>query len=289
METPLVTVYIPTHNRAKLVERAVMSIINQTYKNIEIIVVNDGSSDETLNVLKRLKNQFGIRYFHLDKPMGACYARNIAIKNANGTYITGLDDDDIFLEKRIDNLVSVYSSEYSFLCTCMLTEIGKKKYRTTYGYKQGLIGIDQIYYMNFVGNQIFTELYKMKQIGGFDESLPSFQDYDMWVRMIKRFGPAKKIETYDYLMYLDHGDRISSSYKKRLSGLELFCEKHAKSMNHKHRKSMSLLKKSILGEPLSFFEMLSHIGNYSYKSALNYYVEKNLLPIKKLYTNLKKL
>mgnify|MGYP006311791277 CR=1 FL=1 len=76
----LVTVYIPTHNRSQLLRQAVESVINQTYKNLEIIVVSDGSTDDTDDVMAELCKKYdNIIYYKLDTPQGACAARNKAI------------------------------------------------------------------------------------------------------------------------------------------------------------------------------------------------------------------
>lgn len=125
MPLPLVTVFIPTHNRAHLIRRAVLSVIDQTYKNIEIIIVNDGSSDNTPDVLNSLKLEYNnIHIFQHEKAKGACAARNLAIRNATGQYITGLDDDDEFLPHRITdfiNSVNFLTLGYSFLFTSRTT------------------------------------------------------------------------------------------------------------------------------------------------------------------------
>lgn len=91
----LISIYIPTHNRRKLLERAVKSVQQQTYLNIELIIVDDGSSDSTWDYLNDIANK-NIRIFKHEQPLGACAARNLAIKHAKGKFITGLDDDDEF-------------------------------------------------------------------------------------------------------------------------------------------------------------------------------------------------
>ena len=91
MMEPLISVYIPTYNRLELLKRAVQSVQNQTYKNFEIIIVDDNSSDGTQDFLVGLaKVDSRIRYFFKDKNSGACVSRNIAINLAQGELITGL-------------------------------------------------------------------------------------------------------------------------------------------------------------------------------------------------------
>ncbi|WP_158650917.1 glycosyltransferase family 2 protein, partial [Acinetobacter indicus] len=100
---PLVTVYIPTYNRLELLQRAVKSVQEQTYHNLEIIIVDDCSTDGTHEYLEKVsKEDKRVRYFLKEKNSGACVSRNIAIKNSKGEFITGLDDDDYFERNRIE-------------------------------------------------------------------------------------------------------------------------------------------------------------------------------------------
>ena len=107
----LVTVYITTFNRVNLLKRSLDSVFKQTYKNIEIIIVDDCSTDGTQEFIKEISQQDKrIKFFLKEKNGGACESRNIAIQNARGEYITGLDDDDYFLSNRIENFVNNLSN-----------------------------------------------------------------------------------------------------------------------------------------------------------------------------------
>src|SRR5690606_27763972 len=113
---PLVTVYIPTYNRVELLKRAVDSVRNQTYKNLEIIIVDDCSKDSTHEYLAEIsKKDSRIKYFIKEKNSGACVSRNIAIKNAKGDFITGLDDDDYFTLDRVEIFVKSWDSQNTLL------------------------------------------------------------------------------------------------------------------------------------------------------------------------------
>lgn len=120
---PLVTVYIPTYNRVDLLKRAVESVQAQTYQNLEIIIVDDCSTDFTHQYLQQLANEDKrVKYFIKEKNSGACVSRNIAIENATGEFITGLDDDDFFLESRIDEFMKKrqYLNKYTFFIVKIL-------------------------------------------------------------------------------------------------------------------------------------------------------------------------
>ena len=94
----LVSVIIPTYNRAKFLPAAIDSILNQTYKNIEIIVVDDGSTDDTKAVLRPFKS--AIQYFYTTNK-GPAHARNVGMKAASGKYIAFLDSDDTYLPMKL--------------------------------------------------------------------------------------------------------------------------------------------------------------------------------------------
>jgi hypothetical protein len=96
-----VSVIIPFFNRAKQTITAVKSALNQTYKNIEIILVNDASTDDISNIIKFIKDYSNIKLINTEKNSGPATARNIGIEQANGDYIAFLDSDDAFLESKI--------------------------------------------------------------------------------------------------------------------------------------------------------------------------------------------
>ena len=119
-EYPLVSIIIPTYNRPHLLCEAIDSCLTQTYSNIEIIVVNDGGTKETENILKeRYKNVVGIhtkyqvndekviKYFYKENG-GVSSARNYGLKKASGEYINFLDDDDLLLPEKIELQVSFF-------------------------------------------------------------------------------------------------------------------------------------------------------------------------------------
>lgn len=94
--TMLVTIYIPTKNRLDLLKRAIKSVRDQTYSNIELIVVDDGSKDGTREYLEKEHEAGLLRAIFHQESLGACVARNAAIELSQGEFITGLDDDDYF-------------------------------------------------------------------------------------------------------------------------------------------------------------------------------------------------
>lgn len=114
----LITVIVPCYNIEKYIERCIESIENQTYKQIEIIVVDDGSKDKTVEILNKLKAQYSnISIYQNDKNRGAAYARNFAIKKSKGKYIGFVDSDDYISENYYEKLMQKAVEEDADLVT----------------------------------------------------------------------------------------------------------------------------------------------------------------------------
>lgn len=225
----LVSVYIPTHNRSGMLLRAVQSVLNQCYKNVEIIISDDGSSDNTADIVAGLiKDNGNVVYLKSEIPRGACHARNLALKHANGFYVTGLDDDDEFHPSRLSELVSIAENEsqFSFISTGIKRI---EKNGTGYSYiKARTITPEMIKNSNCVGNQVFVRTSYLNGIGGFDEDLTAWQDYDCWFRLIMKYGNAYNCAKFSYIMHTEHeAGRITTSNKVK-NAVEYFINKHNK-------------------------------------------------------------
>lgn len=211
---PLVTVYIPTFNRVELLKRAVESVRQQTYQNLEIIVVDDCSTDGTHEYLKDISNKDSrIRFFLKEKNSGACVSRNIAIKNANGEYITGLDDDDYFLLDRIQFFVNnIYLlNKYECLASRLIyiTKKNNIKKSLIEKLKPNVIKRKDLLSYNYIGNQIFIKTEKFKGVN-FNEDIPAWQDLFCWYEVLRN-GNAYILSDFTYVMDMSHDfERISN-------------------------------------------------------------------------------
>lgn len=221
---PLVTVYMPTYNRVELLRRAVDSVLTQDYKNIELIVVDDKSTDSTHEYLAKMaKKDSRFKYFINEKNSGACVSRNKAIFAAKGEFITGLDDDDYFLPNRISCFLESWTSKKPS-CIALYTHShiikkdgrhGKVR-RPKYSFSHNLLC------SNFVGNQIFTKTIFLKEIGGFDKQLKVWQDLECWYRLLKIFKKkAYMVNNYSYVLDISHPhERITNN--KTMNAVEAF-------------------------------------------------------------------
>lgn len=217
---PLVTVYIPTYNRVDLLKRAVESVRQQSYENLEIIIVDDCSTDTTHDYLRKVSiEDERIRYFLKEKNSGACVSRNIAIENAKGEFITGLDDDDYFSKDRIKNFLkkSDLLNEYEFLFDSFYIKKNNQLQKIKFNFlKPRVVNFNDLLMGNYVGNQIFILTRKLKKSGGFDSYLTAWQDLDMWLNLLENQGKAYHIKAYTYVVDIDHPhERITKLNKNK--------------------------------------------------------------------------
>lgn len=223
---PLVSVVVPTYKRPKKLNRAIKSVIKQTYENLEIIVVNDAPTTNIENIINFQDNR--IIPINHEKNKGAPAARNTGIKEAKGEFIALLDDDDKWLPQKIEKQVRKFEElddNYGLIYTWakIIYKDSTKKMKPR---KEGEV------YLDFLKGSFIpglpTTLIKRKvfsQSGMFDEKLKSAQDWEMWIRIAKNYKISfvPKILT---IIYQDHSDRISTDLERRYQGGEHVIKKH---------------------------------------------------------------
>jgi glycosyltransferase involved in cell wall biosynthesis len=217
----LVSIYMPTKNRVALLQRAVESVLTQTHAPLELLVVNDGSTDGTKAYLDSVAAQDArLRAFHHETSRGAPASRNLAISSSRGEFITGLDDDDSFHRERIAALVQAWRAReatgerFSCLFTQDLYRCGDQE---TVSVKPARVEYEDLFFFNTIGNQVFTRREYLIGAGMFDEQMPAWQDLDTFLRVLHRYGPALLLDRPLYLLDLDpRTDRISVGSKARI-------------------------------------------------------------------------
>lgn len=212
-----------------------MSVLAQDYPNLQLVIVDDCSDDGTGELVRNLiaENRTAIQivYKRLFKPGGACVARNVAISCADGELITGLDDDDYFASGRIVRLVKAFDpSNCAFVFDGYIRETigrhGVVRHKSVPLRK--CASLSNLLRRNIVGNQILTTTKRLREIGGFDEELPAWQDYDLWIRLVRRFGAGKPVGGVSYYQTMDGRiPRISANWDKVRAAAELFLKKHS--------------------------------------------------------------
>ncbi|MEL4455023.1 glycosyltransferase [Lutimonas vermicola] len=231
-----VSIIIPTHNRKNLLTRAIESLLAQSYNCLEIIVVNDASSDGTDEFMVNLiKEEPRLRYYRNAIPKGAPSSRNLGILNATGKFVTFLDDDDEMLPDKIEVMLKNFKADYSMVATGYFEQkIDRKKAIIP----KRIVKLEDLlyYYPLGGGNQMLTLRFYALQIGGFDESLTAYQDYDFWLRIVKVFGNGICIQEPLSIIHMEHEmGRITTS-PRRFLGAYSFYLKHKGIMTEKQRR-----------------------------------------------------
>lgn len=229
-----VSIYIPTHNRLALLKRAVDSALQQTHADVEVIVVNDGSSDGTDQYLmEKAASDPRLKFINKPKAEGAPKARNAAIKMATGEFITGLDDDDAFVETRVAAFLQYWQLllGLGLAPACLYSQdvIIANGVTVRTSSKRGSVKFDDLLEFNYIGNQIFAPKTHFVEAGLFDESLPAWQDLEFFMRILKHFGQAYLLDVPTQL-YDDSPrvDRISvKSENKIREAFRIVSGKHA--------------------------------------------------------------
>ena len=253
---PLVTAYIPTRNRVDYLECAIHSVLEQTWSPIEIIVVDDASDDGTHDLLDRYSSSHSVNVIRNKRSLGAAACRNMAIQQASGEFVAGLDDDDIWRPKRVELLMDAFEDGFAGSCSHDRLDFGD---RELVWKKKPIITLQDLLFYNQVGNQILTKRDYILEVGGYDEALPSAQDYDLWIRMTHDFGPFKTApHTLQVVKMSSERDSITTSDKK-LDGYIACFEKHISKMNMSQKKYQHYRLKLASGENVSWFEMFRSV------------------------------
>jgi glycosyltransferase involved in cell wall biosynthesis len=191
---PIISVVIPTRNRYALLNRAVQSVLKQTFDDFEILVVDDASSDNTHSVIEKIKDG-RINYILLEDKSGGSKARNIGIENSKGKYIAFLDDDDEWLpEKLIKQIERFQKDDKIGICYTGRQTMRKEKItglskRYSFKYPPYDDHTRSIMSDNFIGitSSVIIPRTILIEVGGFDEKLPCLQDYDLFIRILKKW------------------------------------------------------------------------------------------------------
>jgi glycosyltransferase involved in cell wall biosynthesis len=271
---PLVSVYLPTHNRAALLHGAIASVLAQQYRNLELIVVDDASTDGTAAVLAAAAAADPrVRALQRDHAGGPAAARNLAIRAARGDFITGLDDDDRMLPGRVGTLLAAYRDDYSLVCSPAWIQ-GPRWARPQFSGGK-VITLDDLLCRNEVGNQVLTRTARLLEIGLFDERLAAWEDYDLWTRLVQRFGPALRLAEPTFICREDpQAARISTSWRAPQGALEYF-ERYRHSMTPLQHRSQRLMQCAISGRPMRLDEARACWGPGTRRQVVRTWVSSN--------------
>lgn len=239
-ELPLISVIITAYNRAGLVAGAVESATKQTYKNIEIIVVDDASKDNTVDVLESLQNPL-VRIIKNPTNLGASGAKNVGVENAKGEYIAFLDSDDTWDERKLEIQYAALLAAGLPLCFTA-TRVHRNNGKTVERVAQRKNSWYQsiMYSETFsLGSTLLASKECLQRTGKIDESLVRFEDRDWCLRYFDYYSDFVYITTpltdvYNSASWVaaetveSSGQRILELNKQRISkrssaDYDIFC------------------------------------------------------------------
>ena len=183
----MISVVIPTHNRKLTLKRALCSVLNQTVSDLDIIVVSDGSTDGTNELIEEFaQNDKRIRLIDYRESKGGNYARNMGVKVAYSEYIAFLDDDDEWLPQKLEAQMAVFDSATDIGLVYTGIDIIYKddgyRYITVPKYRGDLSKEILIHNCITTTSSVMIKKSLLEKAGLFDEKLSALQDYDLWIR-----------------------------------------------------------------------------------------------------------
>ena len=224
MSNPTITIIIPCYNDFQYIEQSVQSALNQTYPNIEVIVVDDGSNVETKTVLKKIEPK--ISQLITQENQGQSTARNIGIQAAKGEFILVLDSDDYFEPSFCEESVAVFSTDASIkIVTCQATLLFSDDKKELYIPNGG--DIKSFMYGNCaLGTSMFKKE-DWKIVSGYDETMISgFEDWEFFIRLLKSGGTAFVIQKPLYTYRKREASTTTRANKARYDLLHFIFTKH---------------------------------------------------------------
>ncbi|MCU4974993.1 glycosyltransferase family 2 protein [Halobacteria archaeon AArc-m2/3/4] len=191
---PLVSVIIPTHNRPQLLERAVESVLDQTYDNLELLVVDDASDERTdLEATFDFAAIADYEYIYLDENRGGAEARNVGLDASTGEYLAFLDDDDEWLPEKIEQQVDLFktsSDDVGLVYTAVLQRDETKEIEDVHFNPVPNEHLRDLMLKQYIGtmSSVMIRSAVLERVDGLNEEFPCWHDWEFYFRVGKEFG-----------------------------------------------------------------------------------------------------
>jgi glycosyltransferase involved in cell wall biosynthesis len=211
--SPYISVIIPTYDRAWILKEAIDSVLVQKFTDFEIIVVDDGSTDDTAALLTAYRDQ--ITTIHQEN-RGVSAARNVAIANAKGRYIAFLDSDDLWLTEKLSCQVDFFNS-HSEAVICQTDELWirngvRVNPKNRHKKPSGMIFESSLHLCLVSPSAVMIKKSLFDEVGLFNEEFPACEDYDLWLRISLNY-PIHLIEQQMVVKRGGHDDQLSRNPK----------------------------------------------------------------------------
>lgn len=230
---PLISIVMPTHNRSDFLMEAVNSVLKQTYTNWELFIIADACTDNTSDVIKPYLKDKRIHFYNSEKNLGGAGARNYGMNLIGGNYVAFLDDDDVWLPKKLEvQLNFLIEHTETALVYCNFSQwfsSGKKKEIAM----RNSVTYDDLLVLNLIGSFSFVML-KMSKLNEsrIDSELKSAQDWDLWLKVLKDSKEIGRNCNENLVDYRIQGQKKISVNRESVSkGYEKWFKNHKEDMN----------------------------------------------------------
>lgn len=276
MSDGLVSVIIPVYNRATLVPQAIDSILSQTYDNVEIIAINDGSTDNSLEVLRKYEKKWPdkVRVINQDN-QGQVLARNNGIKASTGEYIAFLDSDDRWLPQKLELQLPRFTPEVG-LVYCSVEFIDESgQVIAVERCDPELVGniYPQLLVQNrMTGGTVVIRKDILDEVGLFDPEFKAAENWDLWIRISKKYKAA--LVNKPLVQYRKHSGNMSGDFSLMISAKRRIMEKHC------DRRSCdpAIRKSSALAEANYHYRLgVYYFSSERYREALKEFWKVNII------------
>ncbi|MCG8451364.1 MAG: glycosyltransferase, partial [Pirellulales bacterium] len=219
----MVSVIMPTYKRPDLLPRAVRSVLEQTYRNLELIIVDDNSPDHTGGVVQSLMAEDNrIRYIRNETNLHAPGSRNVAIQQAQGEFVAFLDDDDEWMPQKLELQMKLVDRFSVVGCLYNKNQRPAKMPECHGEPPYGEKTIEQFHFQGagFCPSAMLTRIAYFREVGGFDPQLTGPEGMDLFTRLVARFGTAAYIKLPLHIYYTEeaHGKPRVTTSKRLLDG-----------------------------------------------------------------------
>lgn len=212
-----ISVIIPTYNRTSVLPNAIQSVRNQTYADWELIIVDDGSTDNTKEVVESYLHEKRIRYFYQENK-GVSAARNYGMSLAGGEYLVFLDSDDRLLSETLEGFNRVAAENAS------IDVFVAGYYRNKHGDSHKHLAKENVYNATLPGTFMIRKDF-IESMGGYDPQLKYAENTDLFYRIEQKKGSVKVMDSLT-LEYLDSPTGGSKNNKNKIDSLRLILNKH---------------------------------------------------------------
>lgn len=226
---PLVSIIIPAHNSEQFLSETVQSALQSAYSPIEIVIVNDASTDGTKAIAEQLANDNpNIKVLHFSENRGVSAARNYAIAHSVGKYILPLDADDLISKNYIHWAISILETRADVKMVYAHAEY--------FGMKRGEWNLPEFNLRKLAKrNMIYVSgIYRRKDFNktdGYCEYIPGLEDWDFWISLLKDGGNVVKLQDVCFYYRIIQNSKRKKDYEKKREIIDILNSRHTNFFN----------------------------------------------------------